>query len=67
MWPKGVAPACLMGVVFQGWGLGMHAFGMNGGQASHCNFGVVVVMSAIWPEVCVCVFETHLWGAVSVG
>ena len=61
---------CLMGVVCCGWGSGLHAFTLDGftldgGQASHCNVGVVSVMHAIWSGVCV--FEPRLWVAESVG
>ena len=34
-------------------------------QASRCNVGVVGVMPAVWPRVCV--FETRLWVAASAG
>ena len=44
-----------MDVVSCGWGAGLHAFRLDGGQASHCNAGVVGVMPAVWPGVCVCV------------
>ena len=54
-----------MSVVCRGWGWGLNAFRLDGGQASPCNVGVVGVMPAVLPVVCV--FETHLWGAVSVG
>ena len=50
-----------MGVVCQGWGWGMHAFGLDGGQANQCSVGVVGVMSGVgvcvWdPSVEFCVY-----------
>ena len=54
-----------MGVVHHGWGLHLHAFTLGGGQASHCNAGVVGVMPAVWSGRCV--FEARLGHAVSVG
>ena len=54
-----------MGVVCQGWGSGMHASGLHGGQATHCNVAIVGFMPVAWPGVCVS--ETRFWGAVSVG
>ena len=54
----------LMDAVCSGWGLGPHAFRLDGGQGSHCNVVAVSVVHAVWPGVCV--FEPRLWGAKSV-
>ena len=44
----------LMDAVCSGWGLGPHAFRLDGGQGSHCNVVAVSVVHAVWPGGCVC-------------
>ena len=42
-----------MDVVCSGWGLGLYAFRLDGGQASHCIVVVVSAIPAVLPGVCV--------------